>query len=457
MNQTTKTWVLRILRWSIAVAGIWYILAQISLFDRVMILDADGRPRMVRTQDEDAYSVTIRTENGLQRIDKNDLWTPPNPARAVVDGRKVTVLAVKADPEERDVPPNALWIEENGLRRKITPDAAPEYRVLVPYPPVEMGLIHRVKGAEPMWLWLSVLIFPMTFLITSVRWHALLKPLGIHMPLLRTLTLNMVGAFYNTFMPGSTGGDVLKAWYAAKQTPLRTYAVMSVIVDRVIGLLALIVLGGAMAAYQYLTAENTGDPVARSCLKIAVACAGILAGVALSMEFVFSPLLRRIFFIDFLIARLPMQRQVQKAIEVMRIYRRSPALVIGSLLGTLPVHATVVFSAMFAGFAFGLKLQPLYYFAAVPVIVLVGSIPVSPQGAGVMEFFAIRLTERHGVTVAEAFILTMSIRLVQILWNLAGGVFVLRGGYHAPSQSQQNDLQEDQPTEPGAEVPRAGI
>jgi hypothetical protein len=44
----------------------------------------------------------------------------------------------------------------------------------------------------------------------------------------------------------------------------------------------------------------------------------------------------------------------------------------------------------------------------------------------------------------------MSIRLVQILWNLVGGIFVLRGGYHAPSQREQLDLESD--PDPAAEA-----
>jgi hypothetical protein len=62
-----------------------------------------------------------------------------------------------------------------------------------------------------------------------------------------------------------------------------------------------------------------------------------------------------------------------------------------------------------------------------------------------MEFFAILLTRSQGVTVSQAFALTMSIRIVQILWNLTGGILVLRGGYHAPTESEQHELAVDEP------------
>jgi uncharacterized membrane protein YbhN (UPF0104 family) len=118
--------------------------------------------------------------------------------------------------------------------------------------------------------------------------------------------------------------------------------------------------------------------------------------------------------------------------------------VLWSLIISLPVHGTVVVSAMLAGLAFGiLRDHWEYYWVAVPVIVLSGSIPISPQGVGVMEGFAILLLRPEGATIAQAFALTMSIRVVQILWNLTGGLFVLRGGFHAPTEQEQHSMDTD--------------
>jgi len=63
-----------------------------------------------------------------------------------------------------------------------------------------------------------------------------------------------------------------------------------------------------------------------------------------------------------------------------------------------------------------------------------------------MEFFAILLTRKQNATVSQAFALTMSIRIVQILWNLMGGLFAIRGGYHAPTEKEQHEV-EDAPDE----------
>ena len=43
---------------------------------------------------------------------------------------------------------------------------------------------------------------------------------------------------------------------------------------------------------------------------------------------------------------------------------------------------------------------------------------MSPQGAGVMEYFGFILLSKQGVSVSQVLALTLSIRFVQIFWNL---------------------------------------
>jgi hypothetical protein len=268
--------------------------------------------------------------------------------------------------------------------------------------------------------------------LTSIRWHMLLESLGIKLSFFRSLVLNLVGAFYNAFMPGTTGGDLIKAYYAAKQTAdYRTHAVLSVLIDRAIGLMALILLGGAMAAYQWHIPD---------CRRVAVISGAVVGAAMLGMVVFYSRRLRRWTGLDFILKRLPMQRQVQKAVGALEIYRDRPLPLITALLLSFPIHATSIISATFAGWAFGLPLPVFYYWVVVPVIALVGAIPISPQGAGVMEFFAVELTRRHGVSISQAFVLVMSIRLMQVFWNLVAGVFVLRGGYQAPTEKEQEAM-----------------
>jgi uncharacterized protein (TIRG00374 family) len=461
-----RKWLFRLLRWAIAIFGIGYVVSNISWNDRVLLPNpTDGWPVprvLAAPANEDSPSFSVREADGSIRIvDRSALLVKVDAARIQVRNHDGTlsnydVLAQKVTPNvDRARWPFVVCNPRNYWQRYWNQHVGP-VRIVEPrhiigarpsgvtYPLIDRGIGPMVRHADPWLLFCAIAIFPVCFLLTSWRWYLLLRALDIAMTLPRTFVINMVGAFYNTFLPGSTGGDVLKMIYAAKQTPHRTRAVMSVIVDRVIGLLALVLLGGTAATYQYIV-TTPDDPSHHAVGKIALGSWLILMGTATGLLIFYTPLLRRITGLDFIIRRLPMQRQVGKAIETMEIYRRHPMLILTALLMTLPVHGTVVISATLAGMALGLPLPARYYWVVVPVVVLAGSIPISPQGAGVMEFFAILLTRRQGCTVAQAFALTMSIRLVQILWNLTGGLFVLRGGFHAPTAGEQKTLEEDEP------------
>lgn len=461
MSSPAKKWIKFSVRWGIAVGGILWVLLNISFRDRVLLLD---RQTLIpyhahvlgEANDTDsAFRVEHWSNDGGERhwmsrqVNRDDLWTRPDLKYAQVrlengQPHKLELLAAQpadAQPADGDTDRAAKAIiakdPATGQVSRVRPDQLAEITPLtISSPLVEVGLIRLVREADPAYLLGAIFILPLNYLLTSFRWNVLLRAVNIRLSQARTFVLNMVGAFYNAFMPGTTGGDLIKAYDVSKQTPLRTAAVMSVIVDRGIGLFALIVIGGAMAAYQWDVPD---------CRRVAKLSAIIIGGVVTSAIVFYTPILRRMTGMNFLLARLPMQRQVRKAVHALEQYGRRPGLTLGALLMAFPVHFAGIMSASMAGHAFGLKLDNLYYWSVVPVIILVGAIPISPQGAGVMEYFAVELTKRHGVTIGQAFALTMSIRLMQMLWNLTGGIFVLRGGFHTPTDAELHELVEDEP------------
>lgn len=445
-----------VLRWAVAIAGIVWVVSNIHLRDRISVLDENLLPRDVVMLAGDEYApefTYLDPQTGFPaRVSRDRVINGPDKkAVTLSDGTSVALLGMRLQGNiDHNPAVQDLLIQDpvTGRGRFILPQETQGYRLDVPQPRVEVGALTLIRRADLGLLLAAIGVMPMTFIFTTLRWHRLLKALNIDLPLRRTFVLNMVGSFYNSFMLGSTGGDVLKAYYAAKQVPSRrTAAVMSVIVDRVIGLLALIILGGSMAGIQYALSENPSDAVSRLCLQVAIVAVILLGGVSGFLIIVYSRGLRQLFKVNHLISRFPLQTRIQKIIDVLRVYREKPLLIVLMLVLTFPVHITVVLSAMLAGMAFDLPISQAYYFIVVPVVVLVGAIPISPQGAGVMEAFAFYLTRSEGATVNQALALTMSIRLTGMIWNLTGGLFVLRGGYHTPTKQEQAELENASPTE----------
>jgi uncharacterized protein (TIRG00374 family) len=458
MTAATKSRILKwtkfTLRWAIAVIGVAWVLNKTSFHDQALLLDKNNLPISVRVYgdalDADkSFLVSDPAAPGSQQtVPPDQLWTRPDrrtlSAYAPVTGMDQGSLPVSVKFLAYHPSDGKLDVQYAGDNRGTIIDPSQVvggYQVSVPYPLVDIGLDRLVLHARLLWLLAALLVLPVTYFITSLRWYWLLGAMEIHLKLRRAFVLNMVGCFYNTFMPGSTGGDLVRAYYAAKHTTHRIRAVLSVLVDRGIGLLALIILGGVMAAGQWKYLD---------CKRVAIGCAAILFVTATGLFVFYHPGLRRRTGLDWLLRRLPMQRQVTHLVEALELYGKRGKTMLLTLLMSFPVHMTVIVSATLAGMAFGLKMPAMYYWVCVPVIVLVGAIPISPQGAGVMELFAVELTKRQGVTVSQAFALAMSIRVGAMFWNLVAGIFVLRGGYHAPSKQEESDLEtdEDGPTEP---------
>jgi uncharacterized protein (TIRG00374 family) len=437
---------------------------------------ADGRPISVRVLGEPTDAdATFRILLPLpdrdgghleeRQVARDELWVDPDVRKGRLlidphtsaptkDGPKYRILAAHpgklapraagASQGRREADQLLIELPESEAVVRVGPESIADTDArFVSSPLVDIGLVRLAKTARWKYLLAALALLPISFLVTSYRWNILLDALEIRIGIARTFVINMVGAFYNSFMPGSTGGDLVKAYYVARHTDLRTRAVLSVLVDRVIGLVALIILGGAMAALQFHV---------RECARVAVASAVLLGVVGLGLLVFYHPTLHRITGLDFILKRLPMQRQVDKAVEAMHIYGRRPKEPLKALLLSFPVHITTILSATLAGRAFDLPLGPLYYWVVVPVIALSGAIPISPQGAGVMEFTAIALTEPRGATPGQAVALAMSIRMGQIFWNLVAGLFVLRGGYHAPTQKEQHDFAEQVKHDPDPEL-----
>src|SRR5207247_756457 len=88
--------------------------------------------------------------------------------------------------------------------------------------------------------WLGAVgLYVVCQLLCVVRWLWLSRPLGFTQSLARFTGIYFVGMFFNLFLPTSVGGDAVRAIYLANGKGKRMAALLSVVLDRVSGLLVL--------------------------------------------------------------------------------------------------------------------------------------------------------------------------------------------------------------------------
>ncbi|MFV1958693.1 MAG: YbhN family protein, partial [Planctomycetota bacterium] len=256
-----------------------------------------------------------------------------------------------------------------------------------------------------------------TWILTAWRWAVLLRAAEIPLPFLQVVRLNLVGAFFNLAVPGATGGDVVKAWYAARATKRGVRAFLSVFVDRLVGLVGLAFFA---ALALFAGPSRAGYGPAR--LVVLVALAGLLLGGTILL----SRRLRRWLGLAFVARRLPFRGFITEAGAALALYRKKPGALAFSLLLSLSNHAiagTVVWLLARALDIQGLDLPTVL--ALVPVANLFGVIPLLPGGWGVGEVAFAYFFGQVGVPATEAVSLSVVYRLGMLVVSLPGGALWL--------------------------------
>jgi uncharacterized protein (TIRG00374 family) len=259
--------------------------------------------------------------------------------------------------------------------------------------------------------------------LTAWRWLTLVRAAGLGLGLGSAVRLSFIGSFFNIAVPGATGGDVVKAYYAAKATGAATRAVLSVFVDRAIGLLGLALLA---AGALFLGPAREGYGPARVVVLSLLAGGIVVAVVFLSRR------VRSAVGLNALLRRLPFQAVLREADQALRLYRRHVPT-IGLAIGTSVVNHAVVAGCVWL-LAGALRIPSVDLgsaMALVPVTALLSAVPLLPGGWGVGELAFAYFFGQVGVPATEAVALSVVFRLATLVASLPGGVLWVSWKGHA--------------------------
>ena len=140
---------------------------------------------------------------------------------------------------------------------------------------------HFVEG-KPIhgeFLLAAVLCFIPALLLTLLRWYVLVRAQDLPFRLTDAVRLGLIGFFFSSFLPGSVGGDLVKAAALARQQSRRTVAVATVIMDRLIALWGLFWFMALVGGGLWAAGALEGPGAAESKLIVRLAAAVVAASV----------------------------------------------------------------------------------------------------------------------------------------------------------------------------------
>jgi uncharacterized protein (TIRG00374 family) len=299
------------------------------------------------------------------------------------------------------------------------------------------GFFSTLGHANVGLLLLGFALVSFTYPLQAWRWLILMRCQGLDVGYGKAMKLTMVGSFFNFCMPGSTGGDVIKAYYAAARSERRTVAIMSVIFDRIAGLLGLVILGGVVGLF------SLDIPLVRHITLYVWIGAGVFL---LCASIYFSRRARKSLGLDWVISKLPMQGLFKRVDEAAVSYRDSKKAVVASIALSVPVHIALTSATAVAGYALGMDTRFGLLMTVIPVIFLSGAVPITPQGAGVWEAIAgAMLVAPPAVTINQCVAMLVMIRLYQLAYSLSGSVFLLTGDVHMHPERAEATAPESDP------------
>ena len=276
-------------------------------------------------------------------------------------------------------------------------------------------------------------------LIFVLRWLILLRAQGVYISYWPALKLHMLGLFYNNCLPGSVGGDALRAWYVTMHTEKKIEAAMSVFVDRAIGLTCTI----AMVFLTYWLMPKGGKDtqftlgadfsIASLSLKLllSVLAIAVLAAIVIAVMY-FSRKLRPILLKYAFVFSIRWKIWSGRVIQAILLYCSKPFTLLLAVVLTFICQALPIYGLYLVGDNLGIQANIRYYFMFFPLSWIIGIIPISVGGAGVMELGLKGLFGKVAqVTTEQGLGLAIAQRLIWLLTSIPG-VIIHITGKHLP-------------------------
>lgn len=285
-------------------------------------------------------------------------------------------------------------------------------------PQFKPSFITILRESDTTLLIAGSLLFIPIVLLATLRWWVLMRARGIETSYGRVGRMTLLGYFFNLCMPGTNGGDVMKAFYAAKATTQRADAVVSIGIDRICGLVGLILLVGVLGLF------SLDDPLLR---KLTITMWVGLGGLVVAAWLYTSQKMRSRLGLGAMIARLPAANTLRNVDTWVSAYRDHLGTLSAAIGISLVIHLSLASAMSLAGFALGVDQSLLYLMSTVPIVLILWSLPVSgPLGLGPLDYVAVQLiVGRSETTAQEALMMFVAFRLYMVGLGLIGSLAMM--------------------------------
>ena len=268
-------------------------------------------------------------------------------------------------------------------------------------------------------LFLGFILLLIQFLLFTWRWQIIIskaKPIGLWL----AMKMQMIGQFFNLFVPGGVGGDFVKALELSKSEGISKHVTMtSVLLDRILGLYCMIIFSFLFLLIEFKNIDPTYFYIS-----------ALLLGVS-SIGLFFS---RRI--LNWLVSHFSTKEHqlLKKITDFLNNISNGLAQVVTPLNFTLITVICFIAQILAVSFLYLVTVETtgqsppfLVYFPLACFAFMISSLPITPGGIGVGQaaFYFIFLSLNK--EIANSVVIGVSlVQLFTFLSGLPGAYFFTR-------------------------------
>lgn len=286
------------------------------------------------------------------------------------------------------------------------------------------------RGVRPGWLIAAGTLLLVSNLLGSFQWSRLLKAVDTRIPFWKVCAYYHIGLFFNNFLPANIGGDIARIADASRYGPTKAAAFSAVLMDRLIGTLAL-------ASLALVTTLPALDRFHLTLVYLALV--GFFAASVTLVWALFHPALLPA--CERLLARVGLGAlgpHLDDLAGRLRGFRAARGLFLGLFGVALLTQVSRIGVHVLVSRGLGLHIPIVYFFLFVPLLGVITSLPISFNGIGVREGAGIVLFGLVGVSRAEAFSLQFLTYLVMVAVSLLGGLAFVARIPHRRARARQS-------------------
>lgn len=257
-------------------------------------------------------------------------------------------------------------------------------------------VLSIIKAINPFAFILAIFIYFVSLYISTMRWRLLLPE---EFKKKRLFSFYLIGSFFNTFLPGSIGGDAVKTYYLYKEINSGSLSLSSVFMDRYIGFVSLMIMGliSYLIGFNYLKGsiiEWLLPMIILAFLTGSVVLFGLRFGKKI--------------------------RVLSQFYDYFDNYRNQKILIAKTLFLSFVVQTMSTMSMYVVTLGLGQHIPLIYFFIFFPIIVTISTLPISISGIGIREGSFVLLFGLVGIRPEMATAMSFAWFLSISIGGLAG-------------------------------------